>query len=104
MKKVFVVLMMLLLLPVVGWATTYTVGSSGCDYTSIQAVFDNEDLEPGDIIEVRADTVGGTKTYSEKVSPGANDSGSSSGYVYLQAREGDTIIIAYHSIRIAIYM
>ena len=95
MKRLLpIILIALLLVPVVGWATTYTVCSSGCDYTSIQAVFDNEDLEPGDIIEVRADTVGGTKTYTEKVSVTNTDGGSAAGYVTLRGRDGDTIIIS----------
>lgn len=76
-------------------AATYTVCSSGCDYTSIGTVFSSRDLEPDDIVEVRADTQGGTTIFNvaSAISPGANDSGSSSHPVTLKAREGDTVII-----------
>ncbi|HDM76329.1 MAG TPA: hypothetical protein ENG51_07645 [Deltaproteobacteria bacterium] len=77
----------------IGWTPAYTVGSSGCEYTSIQAVFDNEDLEPGDIVEIRADAVGGKKTYVELITIGSDDGGSSSGYVTIKGRDGDTINI-----------
>jgi len=97
-KKVFasIVFLVTMLFAVVGWARLITVGSSGCDYTSIHAVFDSEDLEPGDVIEVRADSPGGTKIYHE---PGvihwyAEDSGTADNPVVLRGREGDTIIIS----------
>jgi len=94
MKKAFflVTLIMLLLLPVVGWATTYTVCSSGCDYTDIQAAFDGEDLGPNDKIRVLASTPGGTAEF-DKVVWRSNDVGDATGYVTLEGREGDTIII-----------
>jgi len=95
MKKPFflVTLMILLLLPVAGWATTYTVGSSGCDYTTIQGAIDGEDLGPNDEVEIRADTPGGTKTYNEAITIYSSDGGDSSGYVTIRGREGDTITI-----------
>jgi len=78
------------------WATTYTVCSSGCDYTSIRGVFNNEDLNSGDIVEIRADTPGGTKTYYESgvIRWYAEDSGTADNPVILRGREGDTITIS----------
>ena len=75
------------------WGATYTVCSSGCDDTVIQDIFDDNDLAPGDIVEVQADTVGGTKTYTESIVFGADDDGDGTGYVYLKARSGDTITL-----------
>ena len=62
-------------------ATTYTVCSSGCNQTTIQDAFNNYDLAPGDIVEVQADTPGGSKIYNEMVTWGSNDAGSVSGQV-----------------------
>jgi len=75
------------------WATTYTVCSSGCDETTIQAVFDNNDLAPGDVVEVRADTAGGEKVFNESVLIESADSGTTSEYIIVRARDGDTIIV-----------
>jgi hypothetical protein len=75
------------------FATTYTVCSSGCDQTTIQAVFDGVDLAPNDIVEVRADAPGAAKSYSETVTPGTNDVGTAGNPVILRARAGDTITI-----------
>jgi|GEM_PF-3820786 len=74
-------------------AATYSVCASGCSETTIQAVFDSNDLEPGDIVEVQADTVGGSKTYNEQVTWGGDDAGDSSSQVTLQGRSGDIVII-----------
>ncbi len=74
-------------------ASTYTVCASGCSETTIQAVFDNNDLAPGDIVEVQADTVGGSKTYNEMVTWGTNDVGDATNQVILQGRSGDTVTI-----------
>ena len=54
MKRIFFVITLLLFacFNSISNAKTYTVGSTGCDYTSIQKVFDDNNLEPGDIIEV----------------------------------------------------
>ncbi|MFA6394140.1 MAG: right-handed parallel beta-helix repeat-containing protein, partial [Patescibacteria group bacterium] len=80
-------------------AATYTVCSSGCDQTAIQGAFDNYDLAPGDIVEVRADTEGGSKTYNEMVTWGTNDYGAANGQVVLRGREGDIVAIDGGSIR-----
>lgn len=75
------------------WGAEYYVCSSGCDETTIQAIFDNNDLAPNDIVEIRADTPGGSKTYGEKITPGANDDGSIVGYLTVMGRDGDTITV-----------
>ena len=80
-------------------AAIYTVCSSGCDETTIQAVFDNNDLSGNDIVEVQADSEGGSKTFAETVTPGANDSGTAENPVILRARTGDTITISGSDIR-----
>lgn len=76
------------------WGAPYTVCSSGCDEITIQAVFDNNDLAGDDVVEVRADTPGGTATFREQVTFGSNDHGTSGHQVTLQGRSGDTIIIS----------
>ena len=87
-------LILLLLWPSLAWGTDYTVCSSGCDETTIGAVFSGNDLAPGETIEVQADAVGGTATFTDKVTWGTDDLGSAGGgYVTLQGRAGDTIII-----------
>lgn len=75
-------------------AATYTVCASGCTSTTIQAVFAGNDLAPGDIVEVQADTPGGSKTYREAVTFGADDGGVSGNPVIFKARTGDTITIS----------
>lgn len=77
------------------WAATYTVCSFGCDSIAIQDIFDLHDLEPDDIIEVRAETPGGTTTFdmTSAITPGSNDGGSTEHPVIFKAREGDTVII-----------
>ena len=74
-------------------AATYTVCSSSCDSTTIQGIFNGNDLGPDDIVEVRADTQGGAKTYREAVSWGSNDGGSSGHPLILRGRTGDTITL-----------
>lgn len=74
-------------------AATYTVCSSGCDSTGIQNVFDTINLQPDDIVEVRADSVGGTATFREAVTWGSDDGGSDGRPVILRGRSGDTIIL-----------
>ena len=74
-------------------AATYTVCSSGCDSTTIQGIFDNNDLDAGDIVEVRADTAGGSKTYTEQINPGSNDQGSSGNPIIMRPRSGDSITL-----------
>ena len=85
MRILLTILLLLCASPL--WGATYTVCSSGCDETAIQDVFDNNDLAPGDIVEVHAGT------YAELVTWGTNDSGDSGDDVTLQARSGDTVTI-----------
>lgn len=94
LKRLSILLVFILcLIPAVGGATTYTVCSGGCDETAIQDVFDNNDLGANDIVEVRADSPGGTVHFREEVTWGANDSGTSGNPVILRGRSGDTVII-----------
>jgi hypothetical protein len=74
-------------------ASTFTVCSAGCDFSSIQKIFDEVDLEPGDVVEVQADSPGGTKIYRETVSLGADDEGSETAALIFRSRPGDTVII-----------
>jgi len=93
MKKLFIILLILV------WSdscfgATYTVCASGCDEPTIQAVFDNNDLAPADIVEIQADTEGGSKTYAELVTVGANDVGDSNAQLIVKGRSGDTVTIS----------
>lgn len=74
-------------------AATYTVCTSGCDKTTVALVFSSYDLSPGDIIEIQADSVGGTKTISAIGAWGTNDAGDATSQVTLRGRVGDTIIV-----------
>jgi hypothetical protein len=74
-------------------AATYTVCSLGCTATTFTALFAAVDLEPDDIVEARADTPGGSKTFIETITPGANDYGSAGHPLIIRARTGDTITI-----------
>ena len=75
------------------WAVTYTICSSGCTATTFSGLFSAIDLEPDDVIEVQADTPGGSKTFIERVTPGSNDYGSAGHPLIIRVRAGDTIII-----------
>jgi len=87
MKRIRNVLIGLILaVAVPGWATTYTVCSSGCDETTIQAVFDNNDLGTDDIIDVTDSGI-----YRELVTWGSNDGGSSGQPVVLRSTGGASI-------------
>ena len=65
-----------------------SVGETGCDETTIQDAFDNHNLEPGDIIEIRD-----SRTYSENVDWGSDDYGSPDNRVILRAQYGQNPII-----------
>jgi len=93
MKRILCIVSILLAFALPGWAATYTVCAEGCDYTTIQDVFNGRDLAPDDIIEIRADSVGGSKTYSEMVTVGSNDMGSEGHPLIIRSRSGDTITI-----------
>jgi len=93
MRK-FILIASLLLFALNSWAETVTVCSSGCDETTVQGAFDNHDLAPGDVVEIRADSPGGTVTFRESnVTPGSNDEGDASNQLTIQGRSGDTVII-----------
>ena len=62
-------------------------------------MFDNYNLEPGDIVEVRAAVAGGTEYYYETVTPRSDDGGDINQQVILKVREGDTVIIDGQNIR-----
>lgn len=70
-------------------ATAATVCASGCDATTIQAAFNNYDLAPGDIVEISD-----SRTYTESITWGSNDGGSSGNLVTLRAAAGQTPTIA----------
>lgn len=80
--------------------TDYTVCASGCTATTISAIMTGQDLGCGDTIEVQADTVGGSKTYTETVSIGSGDGCATAGKTVLfYARSGDNITIDGESTR-----
>ena len=83
MKKILI--LSLALFPPVCFGATYTVCPGGCNETTIQAVFDNNDLEPGDVVIVASGT------YNEQVVWGEDDGGDENNGVILQAA-GDCII------------
>ena len=94
-KKIILILMVLCLWAGSAWGATVTVCSSGCDETTLQDAFDNNDLNGGDIVEVQADTVGGTTRIYTPVTWGSNDGGASSASrVTLRGRAGDTVILS----------
>jgi hypothetical protein len=87
-------------------ATYYVIstGSSTSPYdtlakgsATIQGVFDNIDLAGGDIVEICADTVGGSKTFTENVIYGSNDGGVSGNPVIIRGRTGDSITVTSSS-------
>ncbi len=88
MKRLLILVFLLFCSP--AWATTYTVCGSGCDYTTIQDAV-NAATTPGDTVQVQADSVGGTKTYAERVTTVA--AGSEGNYITIKSRAGDTVIV-----------
>lgn len=79
--------MVSLLLPVWAWGATYTVCSSGCDETSIQDAFANNDLVPGDIVYVY------NGTYAETLAPNADDAGDITAQVTLEGESQSDVVI-----------
>jgi len=73
------------------FAATYSVCSSGCNYTTIQGAFNGENLEPDDILEIQD-----SGTYTENVAWGSDDGGSSDNRVILRAETGETPTVAGH--------
>lgn len=65
------------------------VASSGGDYTTIQAALNA--VSAGQIIEVEADTPGGTKYYNENLTLPTN--GTNGSEITLRGRTGDTIVV-----------
>lgn len=85
MKKLFILILFLLITETCG-ATEYTVCPSGCSKTTIQAIFDSYDLEPGDAIFVSEGT------YHEKVVWGSDDIGSDDNHLVHLIGVGKVII------------
>lgn len=94
-------------LPMWCMGATYYVISTGSNTSpydtlakgspTIQGIFDNIDLAAGDIVEICADTVGGSKTFTENVTIGANDGGSAGNPVTIRGRSGDAITVTSSS-------
>lgn len=81
----------------------YTVCSLGCTNTTIQGLFNSITLGSDDVVEVRADSVGGSKTYLGAVRVSGN--GTSGHPIILRARAGDNITIdAQNSVGNALYV
>jgi len=93
MKKWILLLSLFLLLPKLALSATYTVCASGCDHTTIQAAINGHVLTTDDIVEVRADTPGGTATFAEQVAWYSTDNGTAGHPVVLRGRAGDIINI-----------
>ena len=76
----------LVIVPVAVQATTYTVGPAGSDsqYTQLSAVFAENDLGPGDIVEVD-----GNATYRGGVVVGDDDGGSAANPVVIRWKRVD---------------
>ena len=72
-------------LPGLAHAATYTVGSSGKQYTQLSAVFSSKNLNPGDIIEVE-----GNATYNGGIVVGSDDSGTAASPVIIRWRPGSS--------------
>jgi len=101
MRKLLIAIFILLFWLFCGqaWAATYTVAKTGAnaasciadppttDCLTIQYVFDNKNLEPNDIIEVRAGT------YVEAVTWGVDDVGTAGNPVILRGYPGETVTI-----------
>ncbi len=71
------------LFAVPAWAATYTVGPSGRQYTQLSTVFTNNDLQPGDVVEVD-----GGATYNGGVVVNTDDGGSAANPVIIRWRAG----------------
>jgi len=80
-------------LPGVGWGATYTVCPSGCTGTTPLSVINAIDLAPDDILEIQADVPGGTKTFTAKINPEADDVGAAGHPIRVIGRSGDLIIL-----------
>jgi hypothetical protein len=88
-----VILLFLIILYMPCEAATYSICSSGCTETSFSSFFGKYNLMSGDILEARADTVGGSKTFVETITPSPNTAGTAGNPVIIRARAGDTITI-----------
>jgi hypothetical protein len=71
------------LLPSVAWSATYTVGPSGRQYTQLSTVFANNNLAPGDIIEVD-----GNATYSGNIVVNTDDAGAAGNPIIIRWKRG----------------
>lgn len=91
--KLFLSLLLLLGIHYSAQSTTYIIASSDGNDTSLQHFMSTNTAAPGDIIQVNADTVGGTKIITEALVSTTGQSGTVSNWVTIQGRIGDTIII-----------
>ena len=99
MKKLLIFLAFLLLISTSAWGTIYTVAKTGADAAScvtdppttdcltIQYAINGINLEPGDILYVRAGT------YTEHIDTESDDAGDVTGNVTLMGYPGETAII-----------
>ena len=79
MKKMpTLICLMTLLISTHAWGTTYTVCSSGCDETNVETVMSNNDLAPGDIIQLTESI-----TEADSIEWGGNDDGDSNDDIVL---------------------
>lgn len=85
-------------------ATQSCGAGSDTVYDTIQGLIDGINLGANDIVEVRAATVGGSKTYTGGVAPGNDDDGTSGNPVIYRGRSGDTITLDSGAIAAVITM
>jgi len=80
-------------------ATYSCTGGSATVFPTIMGAINTLNLEGDDVLEVRADSEGGSKTYYEGVTIGSADSGDDGKNVIIRARAGDTITVDGSDIR-----
>jgi hypothetical protein len=88
-KLLFIIYLLLIAVPV--WATTYTICSSSCTYTTLNDASATAYAD-ADIIELRADTPGGSKSFAAMSTQWPK--GGTANYVTIRGRAGDTITIS----------
>lgn len=81
LKRFLCLAALLAMIPAAASATTYTVGPSGRQYTQLSAVFSNNNLAAGDIVEVD-----GNATYTGGIVVGDDDGGTEANPVIIRWR------------------
>ena len=101
MWAVRLIFVVIFLLPSWGWGanSVYWYDNSSATwsaaYASVSAVLSGADVDGDDVIEIRAETAGGTKTFWDTaITWAAADAGTSGHQVTLRPRAGDTIILS----------